>query len=126
MIPLPKKGNLRKCTNYRTISLISHPSKVMLRVLLNRLTLCIEDLLSEEQAGFRAGRSTVDQIFNIRTLAERYGDHQRPIYNSFIDFRKAFDRVWHATLWKIMRKCGLSPNIITSSPCTSSPRMLHE
>ena len=91
MIPLPKKGNLRKCTNYRTISLISHPSKVMLRVLLNRLTPCIEDLLSEEQARFRASRSTVDQIFNIRTLAEHYGDHQRPIYNIFIDFRKAFD-----------------------------------
>ena len=85
----------------------------MLRVVLNRLTPCIEDLLSEEQAGFRAGRSTVDQIFNIRTLTEHYGDHQRPIYNNFIDFRKAFDRVWHAALWKMMCKCGLSATIIT-------------
>jgi len=83
MIPIPKKGDLRKCTNYRTISLISHPSKVMLRIILNRLTPGVERILSEEQAGFRAGRSTIEQIFNIRILGERYGDHQRPILIGF-------------------------------------------
>ena len=65
VIPLPKKGNLKQCQNYRTISLISHPSKVMLRVILNRLKSKAEELLSEEQAGFRAGRSTVEQISTV-------------------------------------------------------------
>ena len=58
VITLPKEGNLQKCQNYRTISLISHPSKVMLKVLLNRLKPQAEKIIAEEQAGFRAGRST--------------------------------------------------------------------
>ena len=56
VIPLPKKGNLRQCNNYRTISLISHPSKIMLRIILNRLRPQAEEVLTEEQAGFRAHR----------------------------------------------------------------------
>ena len=63
VIPLPQKGNLKQCQNYHTTSLISHPSKVILRVILNRLKAKAEGLLAEEQAGFRPGRSTADQIF---------------------------------------------------------------
>ena len=66
IITLPKKGNLQLCQNYHTISLISHPSKVMLRILLNRLKPQAE--IIKEQAGFRAGRSTSEQIFNLRIL----------------------------------------------------------
>ena len=62
VIPLPKEGNLKQCQNYSTISLISHPSKIMLRVILNRLKDKAEELLAEEQADFRPG--TVEQIFN--------------------------------------------------------------
>ena len=69
VITLPKKGNLQQCQNYRTISLISHPSKVTLKVILNRLKPQAE-IISEEQAGFRAGRSTTEQIFNLRKLCE--------------------------------------------------------
>ena len=98
VIPLPKKGNLKQCQNYRTISLISHPSKVMLRVILNRLKTKAEEVLSEEQAGFRAGRSTMEQIFNCRVLAEKHMQHQRDLFHNFIDFKKAFDRVWHVGL----------------------------
>ena len=58
VITLPKKGNLQLCQNYRTISLISHPSKVMLKIILNRLQPQAEEIIAEEQAGFRAGRST--------------------------------------------------------------------
>ena len=68
IITLLKKGNLQLCPNYRTISLISHPSKVMLRVLLNRLKPQAEEIIKEEQAGFRAGRSTTEQMFNLRIL----------------------------------------------------------
>ena len=70
VIALPKKGNLQKCQNYRTISLISHPSKVMLKIILNRLKPQAEKIIAEEQAGFRAGRSTTEQIFNLRILCE--------------------------------------------------------
>ena len=65
VITLPKKGNLQQCQNYRTTSLISHPSKVMLKVILNRLKSQAEKIITEKQAGFRAGRSTTQQIFNL-------------------------------------------------------------
>ncbi|GFS15762.1 endonuclease-reverse transcriptase [Elysia marginata] len=96
VVPLPKKGNLRLCNNYRTISLISHPSKVMLRVILNRLKPKAGEILAEEQAGFRAGRSTVEQIFNCRILIEMHMQHQRDMFHNFIDFKEAFDR-WKAS-----------------------------
>ena len=72
VITLPKKGNLQLCQNYRTISLISHPSKVMLKIILNRLQQQAEEIIAEEQADFRAGRSTTEEIFNLRILCEKY------------------------------------------------------
>ena len=63
VIKLPKKGNLQQCQNYRRISLISHPSKVALKMILNRFKPRAEKIIAEEQAGFRAGRSTTEQIF---------------------------------------------------------------
>ena len=98
IITLPKKGNLQLCQDYRTISMISHPSKVMLRILLNRLKPQAEEIIKEEQTGFRAGRSTTEQIFNLRILCEKYLQHQQSLYHVFVDFKKAFDRVWHAAL----------------------------
>ncbi|XP_063590197.1 uncharacterized protein LOC134767076 [Penaeus indicus] len=73
VIPIPKKGNLKQCNNYRTISLICHASKVMLRIIGTRLKLQIENILAEEQAGFREGRSTTEQICNVRILGEKLG-----------------------------------------------------
>ena len=75
-ITLPKKGNLQQCQNYRTIRLISYPSKVMLKILLNRLKPQAEKIIAEEHAGFRTGRSTKEQIFNLRILCEKYLKHQ--------------------------------------------------
>ena len=93
VITLPKKGNLQQCQNYRTISLISHPRKVMLKIILNRLKPQAEKIIAEEQAGFRAARSTTEHIFNLRILFEKYLQHQQDLYHVFIDFKKAFDRV---------------------------------
>ena len=101
---LPKKGNLQLCQNYRTISLISDPSKVMLKTILNRFQPQAEEIIAEEQAGLRADRSTTEQIFNLRILCEKYLQHQQNLYHVFIDFKKAFDRVWHEALWATMRK----------------------
>ena len=112
VITLPKKGNLQQCQNYRTISLISHPCKVMLKIILNRLKPQAEKIIAEEQAGFRAGRSTTEQIFNLRILCEKYLKHQQDLYHVFIDFQKAFDRIWHAALWATMKKYNISTNLI--------------
>ena len=94
VITLLKKGNLQQCQNYRTISLISRPSKVMLKIILNRLKPQTEKIIAGEQAGFRVGRSTTEQIFNLKILSEKYLQLQQDIYHIFIDFKKAFDRVW--------------------------------
>ena len=112
IITLPKKGNLQLCQNYRAISLISHSSTVMLKVILNRLKPQAEEIIAEEQAGFRAGRSTTEQIFNLRILCEKYLQNQQNLYHVFIDFKKAFDRVWHAALWATMRKHNISANLV--------------
>ena len=112
IITLPKKGNLQLCQNYRTISLISHPSKVMLKILLNRLKPQAEKIIAEEQAGFRTGRSTTEQIFNLRILCAKYFQYQQDLYHIFIDFKKAFDRVWHAALWATMRHYNINANLI--------------
>ena len=112
VITLPKKGNLQLCQNYRTISLISHPCKVMLKIMLNRLKPQPKKIIAEEQAGFRAGRSTTEQILNLHILCEKYLQHQQDLYHVFIDFKKAFDRVWHAALWATMKKYNISTNLI--------------
>ena len=71
-----------------------------------------EKIIAEEQAGFRAGRSNTEQIFNLRILCEKYLQQQQDLYHVFIDFKKAFDRVWHAALWATMKKYNISTNII--------------
>ena len=77
----------------------------MLKIILNRLHPQADEIVAEEQAGFRAGRSTTEQIFNLRILCEKYLRHQQYLYDVFIDVKKAFDRVvWHETLWATMRK----------------------
>ena len=95
IITIPKKGNLQLCNKYRTISLLSHSSKVMLKIVLNRLKPQAENIIAEEQVGFRHCRSTIEHIFNLRILCEKYLQHQRNIYHVFLDSKKAFDRVWH-------------------------------
>ena len=83
----------------------------MLKIILNRLKPQAEKIIAEEQAGFRAGRSTTEQIFNLRILCDKSLQHQQDLYHVFIDFKKAFDRVWHAALWATMKK-NISTNLI--------------
>ena len=108
---LPKKGNPQQCQNYRKSSFISHPNKVMLKIILNRLRPKAGKIIGEEQAGFSAGRSTTEQFFNLRILCEKYLLHQRDLYYVLVDFKKAFDRVWHAALRATM-KYNISTNLI--------------
>ena len=84
----------------------------MLQIILNRLKPQAEKSIAEEQAGFRAGRSTTQQIFNPRILCKKYLQHQQDLNHVFTDFKKAFDRVWHAVLWATMKKYNISTNRI--------------
>ena len=84
----------------------------MLKIILNRLKPLAENIIAEEQAGFRCGRSTIEHIFNLRSLCEKHLQHQRNIYHVFIDFKKAFDRVWHEALWATMKKFNISGKLI--------------
>ena len=84
----------------------------MLHVILSRLKSKAEELLSEEQAGFRVGRSTVEQIFNCRVLIEKHLQHQKDLFHNFIDFKKAFDRVWHQGLWQVLRNFNIEEGLV--------------
>ena len=92
--------------------LIRSHHKGILKIILNRLKPQAEKIIVEEQARFRAGRSTAEQIFNLRILCEKYLQHQQDLYHVFIDLKKAFDRVWHAALWATMKKFNISTNLI--------------
>ena len=103
-IPIPKKGNAKECSNYRTIALISHPSKVMLKILQARLQQYVNRELPDVQAGFRRGRGTRDQIANIRWIIKKAREFQKSIYFCFTVYAKAFDCVDYNKLWKIPKE----------------------
>jgi len=103
-IPISKKGNTKECSNYHRIALISHASKVMLKILLARLQQYVNRELPDVQAGFRKGR---DQIANIHWTMEQAREFQKNIYFCFIDYAKAFDCVDHNKLWKILQEMGI-------------------
>ena len=97
-IPIPDKHNAKEHSNCHTIALISHASKVMLKILQARLQWYMNQELSDVQAGFRKGRGTRDQITNIRWIIEKAREFQKNVYFCFIDFTKAFDSVDHNKL----------------------------
>ena len=101
-IPVPKKGNAKENSNYCTIALISHTSKVMLKIFQARLQQYVNQELLALQAGFRKGRGTRDQIANIHWYIKEATAFQKIIYFCFIDYAKAFDCVDHNKLWKII------------------------
>ena len=89
-IPIPKKGNAKECSNYRTIALISQASKVMLKIPQVRLQQYVNPKLPDVQAGFRNGRGTRDQIANILWIMEKVREFQKNIYLCFTDYAKTF------------------------------------
>ena len=107
-IPIPKKGNGKECSNYCTIALISHASKVMLKILQARLQQYMNRELPDVQAEFRKGRATRDQIANIHSIIERARELQKNF--CFIDYAKAFDCVDHQ-LWKILQEMRIPDHL---------------
>ena len=97
-LPIPKKGNAKECSNYRTIAVISHASKVMLKILQASLQQYMSCELPDVQAGFRKGRGTRDPIANICWIMEKAREFQKNIYFCYIDYAKAVDCVDHNKL----------------------------
>ena len=87
-VPLYKKGDPTVCANYRTISLISHASKVLLKVILARIQPKTELEVAEEQAGFRPQRGTHNHLCSLRILTEQARARRQPLYMCFVDFEK--------------------------------------
>ena len=110
-IPIPKKYNGKGCSNYHTIALISHASKIMCKILQARLQQNVNHELPDVQAGFRKGRGTRDQIANIRWIIKKARELQENIYFCFIDYAKAFDCVDHHKLWKILQEMGIPDHL---------------
>ena len=106
-IPIPKKGNAKECSYYLTIALISHASKVMLKILLARVQQYMNYELPDVQVGFRKDRGTRDQIANIHWIIAKAREFQKNIYFCFIDYAKAFDCVDHNKLCKILQEMGV-------------------
>ena len=109
--PIPKKGNAKECSNYRTTAFISHASKVMLKILQARLQQYVNCELPDVQAGFRKGRGIRDQIANIWWIMEKAREFQKSIYFCFIDYAKAFDCVNENKLWKILKEMGIPDHL---------------
>ena len=103
----PKERQCQKCSYYCIIGLISHASKVMLKILQARLQQYMNHELPDVQAGFRKSRGTRDQIANILWIIEKAREFQKNIYFCFIDYAKAFDCVDHNRLWKILQEMGI-------------------
>ena len=102
IIKLPKKGDLRDCSNYRGIMLLSVPGKVFNRILLERIKEAVDPKLRDQQAGFRRNRSCADQIATLRIIVEQSTEWNSSLYINFIDYEKAFDSMDRETLWKIL------------------------
>ena len=103
-IALPKKPGTTECEVHRTISLMSHVSKVLLRVIMMRVRNKIRPEIAEEQCGFVEGKGTANGVYMLRTLIERALEVQKDVYLCFIDYTKAFDRVKHDEMLKQLKQ----------------------
>ena len=111
-IPIPKKGNVKECSNYHTIVVISQDKEVMLKILQARLQQYVNQELPNVQAGFRKGRGTRDQIANICCwIIEKAKGFQKNIHFCFVDQAKAVDNVDHNKQWKILKEMGIPDHL---------------
>ena len=118
---IPKKRNVKECSNYHTIAVISHASTIMLKILQARLHQYVKRELRDVQTGFRKGRGTRDQIANIHWIIKKAREFQKNIYFCFIDYANAFDCVDHNKLWKILKEMGIPEHLtcLLRSVCRS-------
>ena len=112
-VMLYKKGNAKECGNYRTIALISHASKILLIIILNRIKIKVEQELSDCQAGYQSNRGTIDMLFSLQLLIEKVRNSEDEAFIIFIDYSKAFDSVNHNQLFDTMKKMGFPTHLVS-------------
>nr|KAG5697989.1 hypothetical protein BaRGS_005807 [Batillaria attramentaria] len=118
VIKLPKKGDLRDCSNYRGIMLLSVPGKVLNRILLERMREAVDPMLRDQQAGFRRNGPALTRLPAYASLWSSHWSWNSPLYINFIDYEKAFDSVDREALWKLLRHYGVPGKIISLIQCT--------
>ena len=111
LIPIPVKGSAKECANCRTVAIISHASKVMLKILQARFQHYVNQESPDVQAGFRKARGTRDQIANIHWIIEEDRKFQKNTNLCFIDYAKAFDCVGNNKLWKVIKEVGIPDHL---------------
>ena len=117
IVKLPKKGDLSNCGNWRGITLLSIASKVLLRVILDRMKTHLHKLLRQNQAGFTPGKSTTDQAAALRIIIEQVEEWNSTVYMNFIDFLKAFDSLDRESMFKLLEHYGVPEKIIKMIKC---------
>ena len=129
LIKIPKKGDMSRCDNYRGITLLSVPGKILNRIILERMKGKVNQTLLEQQAGFRQDRSCTDQIATLRIIVEQSIEWNSSLYINFVDCEKAFDSVDRETLWEVLRQYGVPKklvNMIKNFYEGMSCRVIHE
>ena len=111
LIPIPKKGSTKECANHWTVAVITHTSKVMLKILRAKLQQYANQELPDVQAEFRKGKGTRDQVANIHCIIEKAREFQKNIYLCFINYAKVFDCVDHNKLWKALKEIGIPDHL---------------
>lgn len=111
--PIHKKGDMRVCTNFRGISLLNGAYKLFAKVLLGRLAGFADSLVGDYQCGFRPGRSTIDQIFNVKQYADKSWERGIDTHHIFVDFRQAYDSIDRSQLWHAMRNLGIPEKLVS-------------
>ena len=108
IIPIFKKGDLKQCTNYGEISLLSLPGKVYAKCLKKNWQEIVESKLEDGQCGFRPGRSTTEQILTLKQIFDKSWEHGKDLFACFVDLEKAYDRVPQNKLWKVLQEYGVN------------------
>src|SRR5215469_10087545 len=113
MLPVYKgKGDKRECSNHRGISVLSVVGKMYGRILIERVRALTDNLIREEQGGFRKGRGCLDQVFVVKSLCEKFREKGREVYMAFMDLEKAYDRVDREALWMVLSKYGVRGKLL--------------
>ena len=128
IVKIPKKGNLKICDNWRGISVLPAVSKIIEKIVLERMKKAIYATIAREQAGFISGSSCIDHINTLRLVIEQCAEHRSPLHLAFVDFEKAFDSIDRNCIWNALSRRGTPQKIINIIRATyegAKCRVLH-